>query len=312
MLVDVVGQRGHLVAHAFAQRPMTVRDFLRALSASTLPRSEARLLLAHVLKRDPAWLVAHDEYVLPGDELAQLNALAARRIAGEPMAYIVGEREFYGRAFRCSPAALIPRPETELLIEQALHLLSVRPRIESGASSEAVVGSDSTPLRILDVGTGTGCIAITLALERPKALVTAIDISPPALALARDNATRLGANLTFIESNWFSALVPTHPKFDLIVSNPPYIVPADPHLSQGDLRFEPAIALTDAVDGLESYRQLARGARSHLKSGGVLLVEHGYDQGESVPALFAACGLVDIVMRHDLAGHPRVTGAQKR
>ena len=284
---------------------MTIRDFLRTLLASTLPRSESRLLLAHVLKRDQAWLVAHDEYLLSGDELAQINALAARRIAGEPVAYLIGEREFYGRVYRCSPAALIPRPETELIIEQALHLLPVRPRIGSEES-------DSTPLRILDVGTGTGCIAITLALERPDAVVTAIDISSAALALARDNATRLGAKLTFIESNWFSALVPTHPKFDLIVSNPPYIVPADPHLSQGDLRFEPAIALTDAVDGLESYRQLARGAQSYLRAGGVLLVEHGYDQGESVPALLAACGLVNIVTHHDLAGHPRVTAAQKR
>ena len=282
---------------------MTIRELMRVLSATSLPRNEVRLLLAHVLRRDHAWLVAHDDYLLMSDELEQINALTARRTAGEPIAYLLGERDFYGRTFHCTPAALIPRPETELLIERALL------RLPADASLRVV---DPAPLRILDVGTGTGCIAITLALERPKALVTAIDISPAALALARANATGLGANLTFIESNWFSALVPTHPKFDLIVSNPPYIVPADPHLSQGDLRFEPAIALTDAVDGLESYRQLARGAQSHLKSGGVLIVEHGYDQGESVPALLAACGLVNIVTHDDLAGHPRVTAAQKR
>ena len=312
IFVGLDAQGGQLVTHAFAQRRVTIHDFMRTLSAARLPRNEARLLLAHVLHRNHAWLVAHDDYAPSDDELAQISALAARRIAGEPVAYLIGEREFYGRVYRCSPASLIPRPETELLIEQALHLLSIRPRIESGASAERIEGSDRTSLRILDVGTGTGCIAITLALERPNAVVTAIDISSAALALARDNATRLGANLTFIESNWFSALVPTHPKFDLIVSNPPYIVPADPHLSQGDLRFEPAIALTDAVDGLESYRQLARGAQSYLRAGGVLLVEHGYDQGESVPALLAACGLVNIVTHHDLAGHPRVTAAQKR
>ena len=271
---------------------MTVRDFMRALSATSLPRSEIRMLLSQVLKRDHAWLVAHDGHVLTNDELTQINELTARREAGEPIAYLLGVRDFYGRTFRCSPAALIPRPETELLIERALSRLSA-----------------DAPPRVLDVGTGTGCISITIALERPHAIVTAIDISPDALALARDNAQRLNAYVTFIQSNWFAAL-PTDAQFDLILSNPPYIVPGDAHLTQGDLRFEPAIALADAVDGLESYRQLARGAQLHLKSGGVLIVEHGYDQGESVPALLNATGFVDVAMHHDLAGHPRVTEAR--
>jgi release factor glutamine methyltransferase len=271
-----------------------LRDFLRATPASTLPRNELRLLLAHVLQRDAAWLVAHDDAALPPAELAQVQALIARRIAGEPVAYLLGAREFYGRPFRCTPAALIPRPETELLIERALLNLS------------ANVG-----VNVLDIGTGTGCIAITLALERPNAMVTAIDISPDALALACDNARRLQANVSFIQSNWFAAL-PPDAQFDLIVSNPPYIVPGDAHLTQGDLRFEPAIALADAVDGLESYRQLARGAQRHLKPGGVLIVEHGFDQGESVPSVLRAAGFANVATHHDLADHPRVTEAHWR
>lgn len=272
---------------------MTIRDVIRALSATRVPRNEARLLLAHVLQRGPAWLVAHDDYEFTPQEITHFNALTARRSAGEPIAYLLGVREFYGRVFRCSPAALIPRPETELLIERALL------HVPEHAST-----------RIVDIGTGTGCIAITLALERPVATVTAVDISADALALARDNAQRLSANVALIESDWFAAL--RHDaQFDLMLSNPPYIVPGDAHLTQGDLRFEPAMALADAVDGLESYRQLARGAQRHLKSGGMIIVEHGYDQGESVPALLAAAGFADVTMRRDLAGHPRVTEARK-
>ena len=272
---------------------MTLRDFMRALPALSLPRNETRLLLSHVLHRDHAWLAAHDDYEFAVDELVQIIALAARRVAGEPIAYVLGERDFYGRTFRCSPAALIPRPETEMLIDRALVRLT----------------TDASP-HVLDVGTGTGCIAITLALERPNGIVAALDISPDALGLARDNAQHLQANVTFTQSNWFAAIAPT-PQFDVILSNPPYIVPGDAHLTQGDLRFEPAIALADAVDGLESYRQLARGAQRRLKPGGVLIVEHGYDQGESVPALLRAAGFTQVVMRRDLAGHPRVTEAVK-
>lgn len=276
---------------------MTIRHFMHALSALSLPRNEARLLLAHVLKRDHAWLVAHDDYVPSENEIAQINTLTTRRAAGEPIAYLLGERDFYGRSFRCTPAALIPRPETELLIDRALLLLP--------ADSSSRV-ADRAPLSVLDVGTGTGCIAITIALERPTAFVTAIDISPEALALARDNAQRLQASVIFIQSNWLAAL-PIDARFDMILSNPPYIVPGDAHLSQGDLRFEPAVALADAVDGLESYRQLAFGALRHLRPGSSLIVEHGFEQGESVPALFRAAGFADIETLRDLAGLARVT-----
>ena len=272
---------------------MNIRDFLRAPSAKSLPRSEIRMLLAHVLARDHAWLVAHDDYELTVAEAERLNALSVRRDAGEPIAYLLGEREFYGRSFRCSPAALIPRPETELLVEQALASAPIH-----------------AARRVLDVGTGTGCIAITVALERANAVVTALDISSEALALAAENAQRLQANVTFIRSNWLAALAPDA-QFDLILSNPPYIVPGDSHLTQGDLRFEPAIALADAVDGLESYRQLTLASLQHLARNGTLIVEHGFDQGKSVPALFASQGLVAVQTVNDLGRHPRVTLGRK-
>ena len=261
-----------------------------ALADRRVPRLELRMLLGHVLQREYAWLIAHDLDALDDSAAAQFESLVARRVAGEPIAYLLGEREFYGRYFRCTPAALIPRPETELLVDIAL------PRIAPNES-----------IRILDIGTGTGCIAITLALERSRASVTAIDVSPDALVLARENARRLGAtNIDFIESNWFTAVSDTA-QFDLIVSNPPYIVPGDAHLTRGDLRFEPGIALADAVDGLESYRQLVRGAVKHLRGAGWLVVEHGFDQGESVPALFRSAGLTQVDMLRDLADLPRVT-----
>ena len=263
-----------------------------ALADRRLPRLELRMLLGHVVQREYAWLIAHDLDGLDDDASAQFESLVARRAAGEPIAYLLGEREFYGRNFRCTPAALIPRPETELLVEIALTRIA-----------------PNEPMCVLDIGTGTGCIAITLALERPSAHVTAIDVSPDALALARENAQRLGAtNIEFIQSDWFAALSDTA-QFDLIVSNPPYIVPGDAHLTQGDLRFEPAIALADAVDGLESYRKLTQGAGKHLRNGGWLIVEHGYDQGESVPALFRDAGFAQVEMLRDLAGLARVTTA---
>ena len=274
---------------------LTVRQ---ALDEARLSRLETRLLLAHALgharpAHAHAWLLAHDADALTDAVARDFGALVERRLAGEPIAYLIGHREFYGRDYRCTPAALIPRPETELLVDRALAHL---PTDFSG--------------HILDVGTGTGCIAITLALERPHAHVTALDVSADALALARTNAAALGAtNVHCLESHWFAAL-DARERFDLIVSNPPYIVPGDAHLTQGDLRFEPAVALTDAVDGLESYRQLAAGAHRHLAPGGRLIVEHGYDQGESVPTLLRAAAFTDVAMHRDLAALPRVTTAR--
>ena len=273
---------------------MNIRELVASLATPSLPRAEVRMLVSNVLQRNSAWLVAHDDETPSPEEQRRVEALAARRAAGEPMAYLLGGREFFGRTFRCTPAALIPRPETEHLVEHVLTLVET-----------------ATEYAIMDVGTGTGCIAITLAIERPNAQITALDVSADALELARENAANLLAtNVKFTESDWFSA-VPTDEKFDFIVSNPPYIVPGDAHLSQGDLRFEPTIALADTIDGLESYRQLARGATAHLKVGGWLVVEHGYDQGESVPALLNAFGFTELCTHCDLAGHPRVTAARK-
>jgi release factor glutamine methyltransferase len=273
---------------------VNIRELVASLVAMPLPRAEVRMLVCHVLQRDAAWLVAHDDEIASPDELRRIESLAAKRAQGEPMAYLLGQREFFGRTFLCSPAALIPRPETEHLVEHVLTLVATSSR--------------ST---ILDVGTGTGCIAVTLALERLDAKITALDVSPDALELARKNAANLHANyVKFIQSDWFSA-VASDTKFDVIVSNPPYIVPGDAHLTQGDLRFEPAIALADAIDGLESYRQLARGAIAHLANGGWLVVEHGYDQGESVPALMRTSGFIEVSTHRDLAGHPRLTAARK-
>lgn len=273
---------------------MNIRELITSLVASPLPRAEVRMLVSHVLQRDTAWLVAHDDEIASPDDQLRIVSLAAQRAQGQPLAYLLGVREFFGRTFLCSPAALIPRAETEHLVEHVLTLVAI-----------------SAKSTILDVGTGTGCIGLTLALERPGTQITALDVSPDALELARKNAANLHANnVTFIQSNWFSA-VATDAKFDLIVSNPPYIVPGDAHLTQGDLRFEPAVALADAIDGLESYRQLARGAMAHLMNGGWLVVEHGYDQGESVPALMRANGFIEVSTQCDLAGHPRVTAARK-
>lgn len=275
---------------------LTISDALRD---ARLPRLETRMLLAYALGHPRpahahAWLVARDTELLAPDANQRFDALVERRLAGEPVAYLIGTREFYGRDFRCSPAALIPRPETELLVDLTLERM---PCDFDG--------------HILDVGTGTGCIALTLALERPRTRVIALDVSASALALARQNAAALGAgNVSFIESRWFSA-VDSDARFDIIVSNPPYVAPGDAHLSQGDLRFEPPVALADAVDGLQSYRELVRGAQRHLRPGGWLVVEHGYDQGETVPALFMSASLGEVQMQCDLAGQPRVTRARR-
>ncbi len=266
----------------------TVAAALEAARAK-LPASEARLLLGHVLGRPAAWLIAHDDQVLDEDELLAFASLAARRAGGEPVAYLVGHREFFGREFAVSGAVLIPRPETELLVDIALRKL--------GACETA---------RILDLGTGSGCIAITLALELPQAHVTAVDASGAALQIASRNAERLGVQLRFVQSDWFTAL--DGEGYDLIVANPPYIAAADPHLAAGDLRHEPSAALSSGTDGLEDIRRIISAAPAHLAPGGQLWLEHGYDQAEALCGLLAAAGLTDIEQHRDLAGIVRVSG----
>jgi release factor glutamine methyltransferase len=267
----------------------TVRQ---ALARSGLVPVDAQVLLAHALGRDRAWLVAHRDDALTAAEADAFFVLAQRRRAGEPVAYLTGVREFWGLPLRVTPAVLIPRPETETLVELALEWL---PR--AGAP------------RVLDLGTGSGAIALAIARERPDAQVLATDASPEALAVALENRARLGiGNATFVESDWYAAVVGA--TFDLVVSNPPYVALADPHLGEGDLRFEPASALVSGVDGLAALRGIVAGARAHLATGGALAVEHGYDQAERVQALFRDAGFIGIVARRDLAGIPRVVAGR--
>ncbi|TSA22072.1 MAG: peptide chain release factor N(5)-glutamine methyltransferase [Betaproteobacteria bacterium] len=251
-------------------------------------RIEAHALASYALGQPRVWLVAHGDETLCAEWQQRLDAALARRLAGEPIAQIVGVREFYGRDFKVTAAVLIPRPETEHLLEAALTQWPAGARVA-----------------LLDVGTGSGCVAISLALERPEAEVTALDISPDALAVAQENARALGAALRFVEGDLFAPL--GGQRFAGIVSNPPYIAAADPHLAQGDLRFEPALALASGVEGLDTIRRLIAAAPDHLVSGGWLMLEHGYNQGTAVRALLTQRGFVQVETQHDLAGLDRLS-----
>ncbi len=248
---------------------------------------ETRILLGHVLQLTRVQLITQSERALSADEARHLSTLVQRRRDGEPIAYLVGAREFYGLSFEVTPDVLIPRPETELLVELALQHAAPRSRI-------------------LDLGTGSGAIAVALAHARPDLAVTALDLSAAALAVAQRNAARHRVEIHFLHSDWFGAL--QNQRFDLIVANPPYIVAGDVHLAQGDLRFEPLGALTDHADGLSALRIIIGGAAAHLAPHGMLLVEHGYDQASAVRDLFAAAGWQQIQSWRDLAGIERVSG----
>jgi release factor glutamine methyltransferase len=248
---------------------------------------ENRILLCHALGLTRVGLITNAERSVSGEEAAQLAALVERRLAGEPIAYIVGQREFYGLPFRVTPAVLIPRPDTELIVELSLERLAPR-------------------ARMLDMGTGSGAIAVAVAHTRPDAQVTALDLSDEALAVARANAAANGAQVRFLRSDWFGAL--EGDSFDLIASNPPYIASGDEHLEQGDLRFEPSGALTDFADGLSALRTIIQGAPAHLLQGGWLLLEHGYDQAAAVRTLLLQAGYAEVQSWQDLSGIERVSG----
>jgi release factor glutamine methyltransferase len=253
-------------------------------------RLEARVLAAFAWDVSPAWLIAHDTDPVSVAHLAQFQSLLTRRLEGVPIAYLVGTREFYGRPFQVSPAVLIPRPDTELLVEAALRHLP-----------------EHSPCRILDLGTGSGAVAVTLALQRPMADVVAVDTSAKALEIAQANARRLGAeNVHCVNGNWYAELGVN--KFDLIVSNPPYIAAADPHLDAGDLRFEPPQALASGDDGLRDLRIIVAGAPTHLAEHGWIFLEHGYDQAAAVIELLRQYGFEQICTLRDLAGLDRVSG----
>ena len=281
------------------------------LSRCAIEKREAQILLAHVLGVSRASIIANCDRILDGTQEQRANQLLARRAAGEPIAYLIGLREFYGRDFVVSPATLIPRPETEIIVEQALACLSGQISLEMPADIGFTHRNISVSARILDLGTGSGAIAISLALERPHMMIVAADVSCDALLVAKNNAQRLNAAVDFVESNWYQDLAGR--KFDLIVSNPPYVAGNDVHLSQGDLRFEPQTALTDkSPDGLASIRAIVFGAPPHLKAGGWLLFEHGYDQSNACRELLLKAGFVNLTSVNDLAGIPRVAGGQIR
>ncbi len=269
-----------------------IRTILRQAVEKLGDRLEAELLLAHALGVSRAWFFAHADDVPTAESVQRFDALVRRRAAGEPIAYITGTRDFWSLTLEVTPATLIPRPETELLVELALDRLPAR-------------GS------VVDLGTGSGAIALAIAKERPDATVVAVDASVAALDVARRNAQRLGLErVEFAQGDWFSPL--SDRRFDLIVSNPPYIEAADRHLGEGDLRFEPASALASGADGLDDIRRIVAGASAHLKRGGALLVEHGWNQGDAVRQIFREAGLVDDFTAKDLEYRDRVSGAVLR
>lgn len=249
------------------------------------------MLWQHVLGVSRVWLIAHDTDPLPADAVRTFQHLRDRRLAGEPMAYLLGWREFMGHRFNVTPAVLIPRPDTELLVETALACLR-----------DAAPGT-----RVLDLGTGSGAVAVSIALARPDLVVMATDLSEQALELAHHNAVSLGAQVQFYQGSWYDAL-PEGVDFQLIVSNPPYIATGDPHLLQGDLRFEPGTALTDGGDGLSDLRRIIQGADARLQRTGALYLEHGWDQACSVRSLLMQAGFSQVRSYTDLAGIERVSG----
>jgi release factor glutamine methyltransferase len=271
-------------------------------ATEAIGRIDAQVIMAHLLGVNRAYLAAHPMRVLTETEDARVDSLVAQRSLGHPVAYLLGRREFYGRELAVSPDVLIPRPETETLVEAALDVIRNR-----GQTSPPK--TEVCPLSLLDLGTGSGAIALTLACECPDVEVTATDCSAAALDIARANATAHGARVELLQGPWYAPVAGR--RFDLIVANPPYIAARDPHLGQGDLRFEPREALTDGSgDGLGSLRAIVAGAAAHLNPGGWLLVEHGYDQAGAVAALMAAAGLAQPLSVPDLAGIPRVAGAR--
>lgn len=277
------------------QSAYTVESALKAAivqlqeGENTSPSIDAAVLLCHTLDKPRSYLLTWPEKHLTLEQEQHFNELLTRRLTGEPVAYIVGEREFWSLPLKVSPSTLIPRPDTERLVEVAL---------------DKTFGKAGD---ILDLGTGTGAIALALASEMPNRNVTGIDLRPEAQQLASENAERLNiTNTTFLNGSWFEPL-PENSRFSLIVSNPPYIEKDDPHLSQGDVRFEPITALVAEEKGLADIKHIADNARHYLEADGWLAFEHGYDQGDAVREIMQALGYLDVMTEKDYGGNDRVT-----
>lgn len=272
----------------------SLRELLRLSAArlhaagSSSPRVDAEYLLLHVLKKTPVWLRTHDEVRLSPHDEEHFEKLLKRRLQGEPVAYITGSRGFWSLELSVNASTLIPRPETEMLVEFALEKLPL-----------------DEPSPVLDLGTGSGAIALAVKTERPVSMVTAVDASAAALEVAIGNARRLDLEVEFLHSSWFAALAER--RFALVLANPPYINPDDEHLGQGDVRFEPLNALVSAQEGLQDLRRIISAAPRHLQSGGWLALEHGYDQGEAVRALMHEASFACVETRLDLGGQERIT-----
>jgi release factor glutamine methyltransferase len=274
-----------------------VKQWLQSAQGPQVTLAEARILLSHCLQKPREWLIAHDEDLLPDVVAVHASDLLHRRVQGEPIAYLLGHKEFYGRSFFVSPDVLIPRPETELLIDKVLQLMKGR-----------------QSCRVLDLGTGTGCIGITLALENPSWTVLSTDVSNNSIELARKNAVALSAsNVHFQQGSWWEPVTPNQ-QFDVVVSNPPYIEKNSPYLCQGDLRFEPSHALTDEADGLSAYRLIVAGLVKHpsyLATDGWVVMEHGFNQALSIAEIFSQSNTSKTQSFNDLAGHPRLITATR-
>lgn len=258
-----------------------------------LDRLDAQLLLSHVLGQDHAWLLAHDTDPLQNLQHKRYEALCQRRAQGEPAAYLLGQQGFFGLTLDVTPDVLIPRPDTEVLVNWALDILACR-------------RPDEPPARVLDLGTGSGAIALAIAHRHPAALVTAVDASEAALQVARRNAEQLGLAVRFLHGSWLTPVAGM--QFDLIVSNPPYIAEGDPHLPA--LRFEPTQALSSGPDGLDDIRQITAQASQHLVPGGALLLEHGHDQAAAVQQVLTQNQFMHVSTRFDFGGHGRCTGGE--
>lgn len=274
---------------------MRIRDWLAhsrvVLQHSESPKRDGEILLGYVLEKSRSWLIAFDDTILTASQLAQLDELLNRRQQGEPVAHLLGEREFWSLPLKVNNSTLIPRPDTEVLVEVALELLP------------------ETPCEVLDLGTGSGAIALALGSERPDCVVTGVDRVAEAVELAQQNAAQLALNhCHFRQSNWFSQLPAS--RFQLIVSNPPYIDADDYHLQQGDVRFEPLSALVAEEGGLADLRHIIEQSRDWLHSDGWLVLEHGWQQGEAVRQLFQHSGYRQVATRNDYAGNPRVSYGQ--